>query len=94
MPFNPLYGIHSAVNAPFEAQRIPASDAIAAYTRDAAFASFEEGLKGTVSVGKFADLVVLSGDPLTDPAKLPSIKVLKTIISGKVVYESGEKRGE
>jgi predicted amidohydrolase YtcJ len=94
MPFNPLYGIHSAVNAPFEAQRIPASDAIAAYTRDAAFASFEEGLKGTVSVGKFADLVVLSGDPLTDPAKLPSIKVLKTIISGNVVYESGEKRGE
>jgi predicted amidohydrolase YtcJ len=94
MPLGPLYGIHSAVNAPFEVQRLSPLEAIAAYTRDAACASFEEDAKGTISVGKLADLVVLSGDPLTSPNKIASLRVVKTIISGEVVYGSAERRGE
>lgn len=94
MPLNPLYGIHSAVNAPYDVQRLSPQEAIAAYTRDAAYASFEEDLKGSISVGKLADFIVLSGDPLTCPNKISSLKVLKTIISGDVVYGSAEKRGE
>jgi hypothetical protein len=94
MPLNPLYGIHSAVNAPYEVQRLSPQEAIAAYTRDAACASFEEDSKGSISVGKLADFIVLSGDPLTSPDKISSLRVLKTIISGEVVYGSAEKRGE
>jgi predicted amidohydrolase YtcJ len=93
MPFSPVYGIHSAVNAPYLAQKIPAVDAFSAYTRDAAYASFEEGIKGTVSEGKCADLVVLSGDPFENPRDIGSMTVLRTIVGGEVVFErSDEKR--
>jgi predicted amidohydrolase YtcJ len=94
MPLDPLYGIHSAVNAAYDVQKLSPQEAIAAYTRDAACASFEENTKGSISVGKLADFIVLSGDPLTDPSKISSLRVLKTIISGEVVYGSAEKRGE
>jgi len=94
MPLNPLYGIHSAVNAPYEVQRLSPQEAIAAYTRDAAYASFDEDSKGSISVGKLADFIVLSGDPLTSPDMISSLRVLETIISGEVVYGSAEKRGD
>jgi predicted amidohydrolase YtcJ len=94
MPLDPLYGIHSAVNAPYDVQRISPQEAIAAYTRDAACASFEEDTKGSISAGKLADFIVLSGNPLTAPNNISSLRVLKTIISGEVVYGSAEKRGE
>ena len=87
MPFSPLYGLHSAANAPYPSQRISAFDGLAAYTRDAAYASFEEKDKGTLCEGKFADFVVLSGDPLADSRHISSIQVLKTVIAGEVVYE-------
>lgn len=87
MPFSPLYGIVSAVSAPHEAQRITAEEAISAYTRDAAFASFEERSKGTITPGKHADLVVLSSDPFSSMESLRVTTVLKTVIGGDVVYE-------
>jgi len=93
MPMSPLYGIYSAVNAPYPSQRVTAVDAFSAYTRDAAFASFEENIKGTISEGTFADLVVLSGDPFEYPQEIGSMTVLRTIVAGEVVYErSGEKK--
>jgi hypothetical protein len=91
MPFSPTYGIHSAVNAPYDAQRISVLDAVAAYTRDAAYASFEERLKGTLAVGKLADFVVLSADPFSAPEQISSIKVVKTVVGGEVVFESTRK---
>jgi predicted amidohydrolase YtcJ len=87
MPFSPLYGIHSAVNAPHPSQRISVYQAFAAYTRDAALASFSEGRKGTLTQGKFADFAVLSDDPFADPSKICSIRVLKTVVDGDVVYD-------
>jgi hypothetical protein len=87
MPFSPLYGIHSAVNAPYPSQRISVEDAIAAYTREAAFASFEEGLKGSIEDGKLGDFVVLVGDPYADPGNVVSVGVTKTIVGGEVVYD-------
>ena len=93
MPFSPLYGIISAVNAPHAAQRIGAEEAVAAYTRDAAYASFEEGLKGTITPGKYADLVVLSSDPFRDSESLRAATVLKTVVGGEVVYERPKAGG-
>lgn len=93
MPFSPVYGLVSAVGAPHPSQRITAEEAVAAYTRDAAYASFEEMVKGALSEGKLADFVVLSGDPFTDPASLARLTVLKTVIDGEVVYERPRAKG-
>lgn len=93
MPFSPLYGLLSAVKAPHEAQRITVDEAVAAYTREAAYASFEEASKGTISVGKHADMAVLSSDPFTDPGALAGVVVLKTVVGGDVAYERPRARG-
>jgi len=86
MPMSPIYGIHSAANAPHPAQRITAPDALACYTSSAAFASFEEAVKGTLSVGKLADFVVLSDDMFDDPRRISGITVLKTVVGGRTVF--------
>ena len=87
MPFSPLYGIHWAVNAPYPLQRISPEQAFKAYTIGGAYASFEENKKGTIEVGKLADLIMLDGDPFTDPGAIKDITVKLTIFDGKVVYE-------
>lgn len=92
MPFSPIYGIHSAVYAPFASQRMSSADAIYAYTRDAAFASFDESRKGVLSPGKLADFAVLSGNPLEENADIRSMTVLRTIIGGRVVYDKSSGR--
>ena len=60
--------------------------AIDAYTSTAAWGSFDDQRKGAVSQGMLADLVVLSDDVLTSPAKLKTASVLATIFDGKIVY--------
>jgi len=92
MPMSPLYGIHSAVNAPYPSQRIGAVDAFSAYTKDAAHASFEDHIKGSISKGKYADFAVLSADPFETPQKISSMTVLRTVVGGIVVYERSEAR--
>jgi len=91
MPLNPLYGIHSAVNAPFPNQRLTVEEAVAAFTRDAASASFEEGFKGTLSPGKAADLVVLSEDPFRNPERIKDIRVEATFFDGRLVWRKGQR---
>jgi hypothetical protein len=87
MPFGPLYGVHWAVNAPFPSQKISPEDALKAYTIGGAYASFEEGYKGTIEEGKLADLVVLDGNPFTGPSGIKDMAIQLTIFDGKVVYE-------
>lgn len=71
-----------------ESQRIPVEDAIRLWTLGGAKTSFEDAEKGTLEVGKLADLVVLSQDPtMTDVNQLKAIRVLKTMIGGKVIFE-------
>lgn len=60
--------------------------AIDAYTSTAAWGSFDDQRKGTISQGMLADLVVLSDDVLTTPAKLKTASVMATIFDGKIVY--------
>jgi predicted amidohydrolase YtcJ len=69
-------------------QRITVEEAIRCGTINGAYASFEENIKGTISPGKLADLIVL-GDPFrADPASLLSISVERTMVGGKWMYES------
>jgi predicted amidohydrolase YtcJ len=54
-----------------------------------AYASFEEKLKGSIEVGKVADLVVLGRDPLKeDPSTLVTIPIERTMTDGRWVYEA------
>ncbi len=67
-PLNPYLNIMIAVLHPVHpAEAITREQAVEAYTRGAAFAQFEEGDKGTLAVGKLADIAVLSQDILTAP---------------------------
>ena len=86
MPFGPLYGIHSAVNAPYPCQRLKVGQALAAYTRDAAFALREEPSRGTLTPGKLADVAVLSKSPFEAPDTIDQIEVEATVVGGKVVW--------
>jgi predicted amidohydrolase YtcJ len=70
-------------------QRITLEEAIRCGTINGAYASFEENIKGSISPGKLADLIVLGRDPFrTDPASLLSIPVERTMVGGNWVYES------
>ena len=74
-------------------QVISLESALKHYTLDGAYASFEEGQKGTLAVGKLADLVVLSRDiTQAPPAALLDTKVLLTVMDGKVMYEMAGRR--
>jgi predicted amidohydrolase YtcJ len=95
MPVNPLAGIYGAVTRKAESgqvllpeERIKVNQALALYTINAAYASFEENIKGSISRGKLADIVVLSDDPTkVTPEKIKDIRVEMTIIGGEVVWE-------
>lgn len=88
MPYGPLFGLHSAVNARFPAQRLSVDEALAAYTRGAAFACSSDEFLGTISPGKLADLVVLSRDPRKEPKRIDRLKVATTVLGGKVVLRA------
>jgi predicted amidohydrolase YtcJ len=72
----------------FAEQRMTRHEALRSYTLDAAHAAFEEDLKGSLTPGKLADVVVLSKDILTVPAdQIAGTEVVCTIVGGRVVYE-------
>lgn len=96
-PLNPLLGIDAAVNRRtldgkhpdgwFPEQKITVAEAIEAFTLGSAFAGFQERDRGSLEVGKLADLVVLSRDIL-DPKERDHIaetKVLLTMVGGRIV---------
>ena len=91
---NPLLGIYVAVtrktDAGFELgpeQKIGVEEALRAYTLNSAYATFEEGLKGSIEVGKLADFAILSDDPTAvPPDNIKDILVEMTIIGGRVIH--------
>ena len=99
-PADPLLTIWTAVNRTSRsgkvigpAERVTPLDALKATTIDAAYQYFEESTKGSIQVGKLADLVILTDNPLTiDPARILDIRVLETIKEGKTVYRRAEGR--
>jgi predicted amidohydrolase YtcJ len=70
-------------------QRMSRVDALRSYTLNAAYAAFEEDVKGSLAPGKYADMVVLSKDILTIPEdQIPSAEVRYTIVGGKIRYRA------
>ena len=94
-PSNPLWGMWCAVNRKTRSgreigprEKLTPLEALRAYTINGAYATFEEEIKGSIEPGKLADMVILSENPLKiDPWEIRNIKVEKTIIGGKIVYE-------
>ena len=91
---NPLVGIYAAVtrlseggNVVLPQERIGRFEALGMYTLGAAAANFEEEIKGSATLGKVADLVMLSEDPLmVDADRIKDIKVEMTILGGQIVW--------
>ncbi len=72
-------------------EKLSREEALRTYTINAAYAAFEEDIKGTLEVGKLADITVLSQDILTIAEDdIPATQVIFTIVGGKVVYRSDE----
>lgn len=73
----------------FPDQRMSRMEALRSYTMAGAYAGFEEGFKGSLTVGKLADITVFSKDLLTIPeAEIPTTTVRYTIVGGVVQYEA------
>jgi predicted amidohydrolase YtcJ len=71
----------------FPDERISIAEAIKAYTYNTAYANFEETTKGSIEVGKLADLTVLSNNLLKIPSKeFLNTEVIYTIVGGRIVY--------
>lgn len=97
-PLNPLLGLYAAVTRRtlddknpdgwIPEQKISIEDAIKCYTIYSAYAAFEEDIKGSIEVGKLADLVVLSEDILEiDPVRIKDVEVEMTVFDGKIIYQ-------
>jgi predicted amidohydrolase YtcJ len=97
-PMEPLMGIYAAVtrrtldgkrpNGWVPEQKITVAEAVEAYTLGSAYASFDEKIKGSIEVGKLADIAVLSDDIFrVKPEDIEKLKVMITIFDGKVIYE-------
>ena len=91
---DPIASFHAAVSRRMaggevfhERQRMTREEALRSYTIDAAYSAFEEDSKGSLEVGKFADLTVLSRDIMTVPEEeIPGAEVVYTIVGGRIVY--------
>jgi len=88
-PMNPLLGVYSAVMSSNLQERIGVREALEMFGNNAARLSFDECRIGSIDVGKAADLVILSGDPLTVvPESLISTRVEATMVGGEFRYRA------
>lgn len=96
-PASPIDGIYAAVTRRtldsanpegwVPEQKITVEQALYAFTYEGAYASFEEDNKGTIKVGMLADMVLLDRDlTAIDPEDIRDVRVLKTVVGGRVVY--------
>jgi predicted amidohydrolase YtcJ len=95
-PFAPLMGMQGMVTRKGwdgktwgANQRITVDDALRVNTINGAYASREEGIKGSITPGKLADFVVLADDPHTvDQEKIKDIQIVRTVVGGSMAYQA------
>ncbi len=99
---NPFLGIYAAVTRQnlegqpsggwHPAERLTREEALRSMTIDAAYASFHEKERGSLSPGKYADLIVIDRDIMTCPVEqIPATRVLMTMVGGEFVFKDHEK---
>ena len=100
-PLDPMLTIYAAVtrrtldgknpNGWIPEQKISVEEAVQAYTVGSAYAEFQEAVKGSLTIGKLADFVIIDRDIFKiEPEEIEKAKVLMTILDGRVVYEREE----
>ena len=98
-PINPMWGVYAAVTRRtlddknpdgwLPAQKISVAEAVRSFTMGSAYAEFQEDVKGSLELGKLADFVMLSDDIFSiDPVRIWDVKVVMTVVNGKIVYEA------
>jgi hypothetical protein len=95
-PFEPMMAIQSMVTRKDlhgrvwgANQRVSVAEAMRICTMNGAYASFEEDIKGSLTPGKLADLVILQKDPHdVDPDSIVNIKILRTVLGGRTTFEA------
>ncbi|NLB52968.1 MAG: amidohydrolase [Syntrophomonadaceae bacterium] len=94
-PYAPRYGLYSQVSRTTRdskqlfgpEQRISVLEALRTWTVNAAYATFDENIKGSIEPGKLADLVVLDWNPLlVEPQELKDLKVMMTVVGGEIRF--------
>jgi predicted amidohydrolase YtcJ len=93
-PFEPMMALQSMVTRIDYAgrewgtnQRVSIDEALQIATINGAYASYEENVKGSISVGKYADFVILGQNPRTiDANRLKDVPIVRTVVAGKTVY--------
>ncbi len=86
MPIGPLYGIEGAVYHPSSDCRLRPIDGLRLYTKEPAYATFDEDKFGSIKQGNFADLVVLNKNPL-EIKNIGAITVLMVMVNGRIVCQ-------
>ena len=98
-PLNPMLGVYAAVTRAtldgknpdgwFPEQKLTVAETVSAYTMGSAYAEFQDQEKGSISIGKLADMVILSDDIFSiQPEKIKEVKALRTFVGGKLVWEA------
>ncbi|MBT2186804.1 amidohydrolase [Sphingobium nicotianae] len=98
LPIGPMVGLYAAITRKGPdgtvfgiEEAVSRQEAIRLYTEKAAYLGFDEKKKGTLEVGKFADMIVLDKDPLSiAPEELLTMKVDMTIVGGRIVYQANQ----
>ena len=104
-PLDPVLGLYAAVTRAtldgknpegwIPEQKITLAEAVEAYTLGSAFAEFQEKEKGSITPGKLADMVILSGNIFDmKPESIRNVKVETTIVGGKIVYRASPPRSQ
>ena len=99
LPIGPMVGLYAAVTRKGESgkvygreEAVSMKDALTMYTRNGAFLTREEKIKGTLEAGKLADMVVLPADLLNlAPEKLLTLRVDMTIVGGRILHDQSGK---
>ena len=100
-PLNPIASFYASVsrktlkgtpeNGYEPEQKMTRTQALKSYTLDAAYGAFEEGIKGSITVGKLADFTIYNQDLMTvEEAKILDTKIAMTIFDGEIVYSKGD----
>ena len=93
-PYDPLWGMHCALNHPVKEERLSVQEALRMFTICAAYSGFEENEKGTIEEKKLADLVILSKDPFrVAPEQFwQSVKVSAVLVKEKLYRVSSSEK--
>ena len=103
-PLDPMLTVYAAVtratldgknpNGWFREQKLTVAEAVEAYTMGSAYAEFQEKEKGSITPGKLADMVLVSDDIFSiAPEKIRDVRVLKTFIGGRLVFDRNTTTG-